>query len=50
MKVSTQSKSNIKIINIVLGIDYLDLKIIDSGKFGPKIEMCTMFKNSDTMN
>ena len=25
-------------------------KIIDSGKFGPKIEMCPMFTNSDTQN
>ena len=38
------------IVNLVIGIDDLDQKIIDSGKFDLKIEMCTMFTNFDTQN
>ena len=38
------------IMNIVLGIDDRDPKIIESGKFDPKVEMCAVFTNFDTQN
>ena len=92
MKSGNRNKLNMRIMNILVGIDYLDWKleiceicsqnwnvfqlfwnlaleriehpnyeystwnwlswpkIIDSDKFGPKTEICTIFTNFDTQN
>ena len=48
MKFGNQNKSNMSIMNVLIGIDDLDWKveiseIIDSGKFGPNTEICPDF-------
>ena len=40
MNISTQNKSNMLIINKIIGIDYLDPKF---AKFGPETEICSNF-------
>ena len=45
MKCGNRNKSNMLILNALIGIDYLDQKLEIS-----KIEMCTMFMNFDTHN
>ena len=42
MKFGTQNKSNMLIVNLLIGIDDLDPKL-HTAKFGPKTEMCSNF-------
>ena len=42
MKCGTRKKSNMTIMNILIGIDYLDLKL-QIYKIGPAAEMCSNF-------
>ena len=42
MKFGNQNKSNLPIMNILIGVDDLDWKL-EISKFGPKTEMCFNF-------